>query len=378
MSISTVTLSPGDRAPLFVLPDVDGERFVLSDEAGKPAIVFFYAQDEMSGCEEVAIAFRDLMPTCQTADVQIYSISLDSPASRQAFAQKHELPYTLLCDRNKAVSKLYGVCRPTDDGNGDWVYARAAFLLDANLRVLQIYHLGKLETAIDRIRTDIQTRIPREEPRHMTAQAPVLLIPNVLEKGFCQDLIELWKTDNSDSGFMKREGNKTVGYIDHTHKIRRDCFIRDSKLASRLGNIVQRRIFPEIERAFQFEATNWESFRIGSYDASRGGFFRPHRDNTTGGTAHRRFAMTLNLNAGEYEGGYLRFPEHGPHLYRPETGSAVIFSCSLTHEATDITAGERFVLLSFFYGRKDAERRRAYEKQAQNDYDNIITIDRSL
>ncbi|MBE9041242.1 redoxin domain-containing protein [Oscillatoriales cyanobacterium LEGE 11467] len=376
MSLSTRTLSIGDRIPLFGLLDRTGDRFILSDNAGKPAIVFFYAQDEMPGCQEVAIAFRDLKPECDEANVQIYSISLDRPESRHAFGEQQDISYTLLCDTNRAVSKLYGVCRPSDDEKGDWIYARAAFLIDTNLRILQIYHLGELETAIDRIRTDIHTLIRREEPRHMTMQAPVLLIPNVLDKEFCQDLIRLWQTDNGDSGFMKREGDRTVGYIDYTHKIRRDHFVGDRKILRRLVSIVQRRVFTEIKRAFQFEATRWESFRIGSYDSSRGGFFRAHRDDTTGGTAHRRFAMTLNLNAGEYEGGFLRFPEHGPHLYKPDTGSAVIFSGSVMHEATDITAGERFVLLSFFYGEKEAEQRKAYEERAKNDYQDIITVEK--
>lgn len=85
-------------------------------------------------------------------------------------------------------------------------------------------------------------------------------------------------------------------------------------------------------------------------------------DNTTKGTAHRRFAMSLNLNTGEYEGGFLRFPEYGSHLYRPAIGEAVIFSCSILHQATPVIQGRRFVLLSFFYNEKDAELRQQNHK----------------
>ncbi len=60
--------------------------------------------------------------------------------------------------------------------------------------------------------------------------------------------------------------------------------------------------------------------------------------------------MTLNLNTGEYEGGHLRFPEYGPHLYKPGLGDAVVFSCSLVHQALPVTSGTRYVLLSFFFG----------------------------
>ncbi len=84
-----------------------------------------------------------------------------------------------------------------------------------------------------------------------------------------------------------------------------------------------------------------------------GGFFSTHRDNLSPATAHRRFALTLNLNEG-YEGGFLRFSEYGPHLYRPGTGGAIVFSASLLHEVLEVTTGERFVLLSFLYGEESA------------------------
>jgi predicted 2-oxoglutarate/Fe(II)-dependent dioxygenase YbiX len=119
--------------------------------------------------------------------------------------------------------------------------------------------------------------------------------------------------------------------------------------------------------AFNYEVSRFEDFRIACYDSARGGYFRPHRDNTTEGTAHRRFAMSLLLND-DYEGGTLRFPEYGLHEYRPDAGSAVVFSCSLLHEATDVTRGQRFVLLSFFYGEKEAKIREEYNKRTGGEY----------
>ena len=53
---------------------------------------------------------------------------------------------------------------------------------------------------------------------------------------------------------------------------------------------------------------------------------------------HRRFAVSLNLNTGDYEGGCLRFPEFGPHLYVAPAGGAVVFSCSLLHEEATAVA----------------------------------------
>src|SRR5512133_1294418 len=72
-------------------------------------------------------------------------------------------------------------------------------------------------------------------------------------------------------------------------------------------------------------------------------------------TAHRRFGLTLNLNDG-YQGGQLRFPEYGPELYRPAAGAGLLFSCSHLHDVLDVTAGRRFVLLSFLFGEEGAPR----------------------
>ena len=93
--------------------------------------------------------------------------------------------------------------------------------------------------------------------------------------------------------------------------------------------------FPdEVAKAFAYEATRFEGFKIARYDAPEGRFLA-HRDNLSPSTRHRRFALTLNLNDG-YEGGRLRFPEYGPMLYRPPAGGALLFSCSLLHEVTPL------------------------------------------
>ena len=105
---------------------------------------------------------------------------------------------------------------------------------------------------------------------------------------------------------------------------------------------------PEIAKAFQFRVTRIERYIVACYDAADGGHFRAHRDNTTKGTAHRRFAVTVNLNDG-FDGGELWFPEFGPRRYRPPAGGAVVFSCSLLHEATRVTRGVRYATLPFLY-----------------------------
>jgi predicted 2-oxoglutarate/Fe(II)-dependent dioxygenase YbiX len=103
-----------------------------------------------------------------------------------------------------------------------------------------------------------------------------------------------------------------------------------------------------IHQAFQTPIAVIEAPRIGCYDASSGGRFRRHRDNTSQATAHRHFALSLNLNdPDDYDGGEVRFPEFGRELYRMGQGEALVFSSSLLHEVLPVIRGRRFGLFTF-------------------------------
>jgi predicted 2-oxoglutarate/Fe(II)-dependent dioxygenase YbiX len=190
--------------------------------------------------------------------------------------------------------------------------------------------------------------------------APVLVVERVFEPAFCKTLIGYYeKHGGEDSGFMREQDGYTVGKIDHSFKRRRDCQIEDAKLRESAMTRVYRRLAPVMRRAYQYNATRIERHIVSRYDAKEGGFFKAHRDNTTKGTAHRKFAVTINLNAEQYEGGDLRVPEFGQQAYRAPTGGAVVFSCSLLHEALPVTKGTRYAYLPFLYDEEGAKVRDA-------------------
>ncbi|MCR5875083.1 2OG-Fe(II) oxygenase [Phenylobacterium sp. J426] len=180
--------------------------------------------------------------------------------------------------------------------------------------------------------------------------APVLITPRVLEPRLCRELIAYYEqTGGTPSGVMRLRDGKTTGVMDDSFKRRRDALISDESLLREIRVRLSQRLLPEIERAFMFPVTRVERYIVAAYDAEEGGHFRAHRDNESPGTAHRRFACSINLNAEEFEGGELRFPEYGTRRYRPPTGGAVVFSCSLLHEVTPVTRGRRYAVLPFFY-----------------------------
>ncbi|HEX2725725.1 MAG TPA: 2OG-Fe(II) oxygenase, partial [Beijerinckiaceae bacterium] len=103
-----------------------------------------------------------------------------------------------------------------------------------------------------------------------------------------------------------------------------------------------------IQKVHHFKATRMERYIVSCYAAEDGGHFRPHRDNTTKATAHRRFAVSINLN-NDFEGGEVGFPEYGPRSYKAPVGGAVVFSTPLLHAVSPVTKGRRYAFLPFLY-----------------------------
>jgi len=224
---------------------------------------------------------------------------------------------------------------------------QTVLVLDPDLRVVGVV-TGDDPT--DEVVALLEAVVHRAPPMVVTGQAPVLLIPRVVDAGLRERLIGVLEHQGSvETGVETSANGERAEVLDASYKRRRDHTVEDPDLMRELSSVVGRRVMPEIRKAFAFRATRFEGFKIACYDASTGGFFRAHRDNLSPSTAHRVFALTINLNEA-YEGGQLRFPEYGNQLYRPGSGGALVFSCAHLHEVLDVTAGRRFALLSFLYG----------------------------
>lgn len=183
--------------------------------------------------------------------------------------------------------------------------------------------------------------------------APVLIVPDVLDKSLCKRLMDHFEAaDFHPSGVLDLSGKTPKWSPDPAVKQRQDLRLEDPGLIRELESTIAARVLPQIRKCFHYVVTHHEPFKLVRYDTGSG-YFRPHRDNETPDTDYRRFAMTINLNTGDYDGGAVEFPEFGAKTYRPSRGGAIVFSCSLLHEATDVTRGTRYAVLCFFYNPSD-------------------------
>ncbi len=345
-----VNLHRGDPAPWFHQRNPDNPNYAVDSAAGRYLVFCFFgsAADETARKAITSVMTRpDLFDDRKCS---FFGVSTDPADETQRRVTERYPGYRYFWDFDLTISRLYGAAPRTMSAHTETSdYRRFWLVLDPLMRVVTTIPLnpdGSDRTTL----LDLLTTLPSPD-LYVGSQtpAPVLLLPNVFEPELCRHLINLYDQDGGeDSGFMREEAGLTVRALDHDHKQRRDTEISDARLISMLKQRVIRRIVPEIQKVFQFKVTRMERYLVACYSEEHGGHFRPHRDNTTKGTAHRRFALSVNLND-DYDGAELGFPEFGSRTYKTSAGGAVVFSCSLLHTVVPITRGRRYVFLPFLY-----------------------------
>ena len=340
-------LRRGDHAPWFKVPALQGSaNYAFDTVAGRHVLMLFMGSAAFGPSAEALKAVRENRALFDDREACFFGVTADpKDVEQKRIAQ--ELPgIRFFLDFERKVSDQFGAVAG-ESYQPHWV------LLDPALRVLGAFPVQQGAAAIAMLRERLQSPFPE------AAWAPVVEVPDVLEPDLCRHLVSLYEQNGGEeSGFMRDVEGKTTLIVDPEHKQRRDYTVEDPDLRQAIVWRMNRRLNPALKKAFQFEATRIERYLVACYEAGAG-HFRPHRDNTTKGTAHRQFAVTINLNAGDYEGGDLRFPEFGPRTYRAPTGGAIVFSCSLLHEATPVTRGRRFAFLPFLYNEEAARQREA-------------------
>lgn len=139
------TLQAGDEAPNFEAKDNQGNTVRLGDYAGKKLVVFFYPKASTPGCTVEACNLRDNYHTFLSKGYDVLGVSADSAKRQQNFINKHELPFPLLADEDRAVINAFGVWGPKKfmGREYDGIH-RTTFVIDEN---------GVIEDVILKVKT---------------------------------------------------------------------------------------------------------------------------------------------------------------------------------------------------------------------------------
>ena len=94
--------------PDFEVVDQDGNKVSSKDLIGKRTIVYFYPKDNTSGCTAEACNLRDNYDALTAQGYNVIGVSKDSAASHRKFADRYELPFTLLSDTSTQMLQAFG------------------------------------------------------------------------------------------------------------------------------------------------------------------------------------------------------------------------------------------------------------------------------
>jgi predicted 2-oxoglutarate/Fe(II)-dependent dioxygenase YbiX/peroxiredoxin len=339
----------GEPAPFFTAATDHTDRYSFEVAAGRWLMLLVFgsaAKGPPLYALDMALGRRELFDDLNAA---FFGVSIDTADRTVRGLANSDPGVRFFWDFDAAVSRLYGAVE------GDSLNP-TVFLIDPAFRIVMAEPIAAMPAVLDRLEQELRAAPSAEDG----AYAPVLTLPRILEPQMCQALIDYFLAgDPTESGFAKDVDGRTVLQVNPLIKRRADVLIEDEALVDAVRTRLETRLFPMVKRTLGWQPQHIERYLICRYTDADQGFFSAHRDDVTLGTAHRKFAVSLNLNAEDYEGGDLRFPEFGRRTYRPPTGGATVFCCSLLHEATPVTRGQRYVLVPFLYDDEGEKLRRA-------------------
>lgn len=139
-------LKIGTQAPQFTLKDQEDKEISLSSYLGKKVVLYFYPRDNTPGCTRQACAFRDLYKGFLDKNIQVIGISRDSVESHKKFAEKYQLPFIILADKDLEVIKAYDVWQEKKTcGKVSMGVVRTTYIIDEN---------GIIQNAQEKVKPD--------------------------------------------------------------------------------------------------------------------------------------------------------------------------------------------------------------------------------
>ena len=149
-----------NKAPTFSLPDQTGNIHNLADFKGQWVLLYFYPKDDTPGCTKEACMIRDSWPEFKKLPVHVFGISVDSVKQHAKFAEKYELPFTLLADEEKDVVKKYEVWGEKKFmGRSYQGINRVSYLIDPEGNIAKIYENVKPAEHAQQVLEDLKSLI---------------------------------------------------------------------------------------------------------------------------------------------------------------------------------------------------------------------------
>jgi len=150
-------LEVNSKAPDFELPDQNGQTHQLADYYGSWVLLYFYPKDDTPGCTKEACAIRDNLPNFEKLQIKVLGVSVDSVESHRRFAEKYQLPFTVLADKNKEVVQKYAVWQKKRMMGRKYMgTVRTSYLINPAGQIAKVYPQVKPEVHAREVIADLK------------------------------------------------------------------------------------------------------------------------------------------------------------------------------------------------------------------------------
>lgn len=327
-----VALQPGEPAPWFRQRSNDNPYYSFDAAAGRYLVLCFLAssQDELAAAALKAVDNNRAL--FDDRRFSFFGVTIDRRDDAEKLLQPQLPGIRHFFDFDGTIGKLYGALPADMRGNEANVAMRRFWIvIGPGLRVQRIFPFED-DGSERALLFEYLRSLPSPELVGGYAQhPPLLMLDHVFEPALCQSIAAQFRARNKRDDFL----------------------IEDQQLVQAIQVRIQRRVLPEVLKAFQFRPTQMENYVVSSL-GKKG--TPPHRDNVGRDVAYRRFSISININD-EFKGGGMVFPEYGQYAFRARAGGACVFSSSLLWADIPVTEGRCLTFRPFLFDDQAAQLR---------------------
>ncbi len=329
-------LHGGDPAPWFRQKTLSGDLSDFDLAAGRYQLLCFFGSSLMPIGQNALKALAKHRAIFDDVRLSFSGVTIDPSCATSGRIKMQGPGIRFYIDADGSVTRKYGAL-PIDTSQQTGLPYRGLWVIvDPTLRIVEVMPFE--ESGENHEYLFRYLRILPAPAMHagIPVHAPILVLPQVFPLEFCQRMIALHDAAGETDANAKITGQRP------------NSLINDASIIAEAQKYVLQRIVPEIRKAFQFKVTHMEHYQIECSSVIAGENTHPKRNNSTSGTAHRRFAVSINLNH-DFTGGEIGFPEYGPRTFKAQAGGAIVYSCSFLQEVTPISRGRRYAFQPFLH-----------------------------
>ncbi len=144
----------GDPAPDFKAEAAGAGEIRLSQYRGQWVVLYFYPKADTPGCTRQSCSLRDGIGAVTDQDAVVLGVSLDNLEAQTAFRERHNLPFPLVADDSREITRAYD-----NLAIGGLVARRRTFIIDPQGRIAHVFdrvdvnnHAAEVAQVLQRLR----------------------------------------------------------------------------------------------------------------------------------------------------------------------------------------------------------------------------------